>query len=44
LNFFSCSKHLFLVQKGGSDVAGRMEKDENDYVGGGGCDSEEVEV
>jgi hypothetical protein len=44
LNFFRCSKHPFLVQKGGSDVPGRMEKDEHDYVGGGGCYSEEVEV
>jgi len=43
LNFSRCSKHLFLVQKGGSGNVGSMKKDEHDYGDGGG-DSEEVEV
>jgi len=43
LNFFMCSKHRFLVQKGGSGNVGSMKNDEHVYGGGGG-DSEVVEV
>jgi hypothetical protein len=45
LNFFRCSKHRFLVQKGCSGNVGSIKKDEHDYGGGGeGGDSEEVAV